>query len=193
MSRRQITAATRYDATEVDVLEYASRPAFWWLALFIVASFFATIWAANLGETPGTATQQNLQKEALQTPSRPVPFYTRWLAPYYLRSPVRRLIAIVLYLGVLVLQLRHGAWVLTTWWRLLITVFRQWPAVVIWNLSSLLVHGVYAVSIFCVLGIGLGLAGFGGVVLLSQVQCLLELVLGEWKAPREKSSKDGGA
>ncbi|KAK1975151.1 hypothetical protein LZ30DRAFT_738457 [Colletotrichum cereale] len=82
----------------------------------------------------------------------------------------------VLYFGVLLLQLRHGTWVLITWWRLLVELLHQRPTAAF---SSFGAQGSYAVSILVLLAAGVALAGFGGVVLLFQVQFLLELMLSE--------------
>lgn len=172
MSCHDTPRRVKDDVGEGGVREYVSRPSFLWLGFFIIAWFFVTV--LNLspkGEITTTAPSKGSDKKA--PPTRPQPYFTHKLAPYYRRSHLVRLTAIALYLGVLALQLHHGARVLISWWRLLIVTLAQWPPEAT---SGFLYRGSLAWSTLVVVAGGPALAGFGVLAVLFQLTCLAELV-----------------
>ncbi|KAK8042335.1 hypothetical protein PG994_012818 [Apiospora phragmitis] len=170
-----------YEGLDAHIAEYFSRPIFWWLALLVVANFGVTIYVGHSGgedsaasAAAAAAARKRVDERTGDPRAAFQPVYTRWLRPYIAGSPSRTMVAFVLYLVGMGAQLLEGNWVMRTWWRWFLKLIRLWPP---WATSSIVLEGVHSLSVLVMLLAGIVLVGFGGVVLLFQLQCLLVLLL----------------
>lgn len=162
------------------VMEFASKPVFWYLAVFSVAYWFITMAASvrlhsrarTESPTSGDTSFQDAWRAARN--SQMDMSYTRWTHPY-LTTRLRKAAAIAVYLAVFGVQLLQAYWVAVTVTRMTIKMFRFWLA-----LKSHQSWIRATISFLACLGsipiFGPLIACAVGLVLLLQVVCIIEII-----------------
>ncbi len=166
-------------ATEPEVLEHASKPIFWLLAISILA-----FWFISVRPTSTSSPRQIITKTQF-----PIHF-TSYIQPY-ITSLLLRLIFIALYASILVLQLLEGRWVLQTTFRFARAFFETFPA---YEETPLWVYAVFLTSAGIVCSFYLFVVLAGVVIVSTQLIAILELVFGRSDARVEGDTplmKDG--
>lgn len=166
------------------VLEHALKPQFWLLGTFIIAVSIGTLHVAATARADRhrqafaiTKPLEDLSSkvsaidQSSQGPRSLPPKFTAWLVPY-LTTRCRKGLAVVAYLAILGMQLLEGYWFMVTLWRLTAKLCSQWPADR-WTLA----YWVYFLSVDIMLVVDFAAIVFGGVIVLVQACCVLELVL----------------
>lgn len=167
------------------ILEYVLEPRFWILATFLAAFWIWTIAAsfwyhppqasgvAKRTASPGTKddTSRNHNKPDTRRATYS-PRYILWLEPH-LKSPLQKIIVIFIYLGILLMQLLEGYWIVITFTRMDMRVFHN-----AWHISApIWVYGVYAFSLIISIGIEMSILGLLGIMVLFHVTCIAELAI----------------
>lgn len=148
---------------EIPEYEHTSKLAFWVLLVLILAFVYKTFRAID-----DTIL-------ARQGPPGYSIIYTRWLAPHLFQSRLRQFAVLVVYLGILGLEILEGWWVLQTIWRFLQSTYD-----VVFNYGW--AFPWYSTGISCLGGIVFVVIGIvatvvGCFIILLQAFCIHELVI----------------
>ncbi|KAL2060894.1 hypothetical protein VTL71DRAFT_8946 [Oculimacula yallundae] len=147
---------------EQNAIEHASTSKFWLFAVSIIAFWiFTAVTPPQPPFVPITTSQ--------------VPFnFTTRIQPF-ITNPLRRRALVVVYIGILCLQLLEGRWVLKTTFRFAGVFFEAFPT---YEESSIWAYMMYLNSSAIVCCFVIIVALFGAVVVVTQVLAILELTIG---------------